>query len=134
MAIIKFVTKFCQFYNKMVVDTHFHDTFRASLIQPSSTSLWAQFMYYILFILLSMARAHATYLGKLRKCDLKGISRFLLDLLHEPSTCVLSSGQGTLIAPQVHRDGLELKISISKQLLCSCWLWPKVFVWTLFSF
>ena len=43
------------------VDTHFRDTFRTSLIQPSLTSLWTQFMYYILFILLSMAQAHVTY-------------------------------------------------------------------------
>ena len=44
------------------------------------------------FILLSMAQAHATYWGKLRKCGLKGMGRFLLDLLHESSTCVLQSG------------------------------------------
>ena len=31
------------------VDTHFCDTFHTSLIQLSTTSLWAQFMYYILF-------------------------------------------------------------------------------------
>ena len=43
------------------VDTHFHDTFRTSPIQPSSTSLWIRFIYYILFILLNMAQAHATY-------------------------------------------------------------------------
>ena len=31
------------------VDTHFRDTFSTSPIQPNPTSLWAQFMYYILF-------------------------------------------------------------------------------------
>ena len=46
------------------VDTHFRDTFCMSPIQPSPTSLWAQFMYYFFyFILLSMAQAHATYGG-----------------------------------------------------------------------
>ena len=47
----------------MFVDTHFRNTFRKSPIQPSSISLWTRFMYYILFILLSMAQAHATYGG-----------------------------------------------------------------------
>ena len=50
---------------KIVVDTHFRDTFRTSPIQPSLTSLWTRFMYYILFILLSMAQAHVTYGGNL---------------------------------------------------------------------
>ena len=36
-------------------------------------------MYYIIFIILSMAQAHATYWGKLRKCGLEGMDRFLLD-------------------------------------------------------
>ena len=31
------------------VDTHFRDTFSTRSIQPSLTTLWAQFMYYILF-------------------------------------------------------------------------------------
>ena len=44
------------------------------------------------FILLSMAQAHATYWGKLRKCGLEGMGRFLSDLLHEPSPCMLPSG------------------------------------------
>ena len=34
----------------MVVDTHFCDTFFTSPIRPSLTSLWSQFMYYILFL------------------------------------------------------------------------------------
>ena len=34
---------------KPVVDTHFRDTFSMSPIQPISTSLWAQFVYYIIF-------------------------------------------------------------------------------------
>ena len=40
------------------VDTQFRDTFSTSPIQPSPTSLWIQFMYYIIFIILSMAQAH----------------------------------------------------------------------------
>ena len=70
--------------------------------------------------------------GKLRKCDLEGMSRFLSDLLHEPSPCVLPSGQGTLVAPQAHGRGLISKISTPKQILCPMWLWPKVFVRTFF--
>lgn len=96
------------------VDTHFCDTFRTSPIQPSSTSLWTRFMYYILFILLSMTQAHVTIWGKLKKCGLEGMSRFLSDLLHEPSPCVLPSRQGTLVAPQAHGGGLVSKISTPK--------------------
>ena len=73
-------------------------------------------------------------LGKLRKCGLEGMGWFLLDLLHEPSPCVLPIGQGTLVAPLAHRGGLVLVIFTPKQLLCSSWLWPKVFARTLFSF
>ena len=66
------------------VNTRFRDTFSTSPIQPSSTFLWTRFMYYILFIFLSMAQAHVTIWGKLRKCGLEGMGRFLSDLLHEP--------------------------------------------------
>ena len=109
-----------------VINTHFRDTFHTSSIQPNSTSLWTRFMHYILFILLSMAQAHATYGGKLRKCGLEGMGWFLSDLLHELSPCVLPNGQGTLVVPQAHGEGLVPKISTSKELLCSRWLWPKV--------
>ena len=61
-----------------------------------------------------MAQAHVTIWGKLRKCGLEGMGRFLSDLLHEPSLCVLPSGLGTLVAPQAHRGGLVSKISIPK--------------------
>ena len=57
-------------------------------------------------------------MGKLRKSGLKGMDRFLSDLLHEPNTYVLPSGQGTLVAPQAHGRGLVLKISTSKEILC----------------
>ena len=53
-------------------------------------------------------------MGKLRKCGLEGMCRFLSDLLHKPSPCVLSSGQGTLVAPQAHGGGLVSKISTPK--------------------
>ena len=66
------------------------------------------------FILLRMAQAHATYWGKLRKCGLEGMGRFLSDLLYEPSPCVLPSGQGTLVAPQAHGISLVSKISTPK--------------------
>ena len=42
-------------------NTHFCDTLCTDSIQPSSTSLWPQFMYYIIF--LSMAQAHSIYGG-----------------------------------------------------------------------
>ena len=58
-------------------------------------------------------------MGKLRKCGLEGMGRFLLDLLHKPSPRVLPSGQGTLVAPQAHGRGLVSKISTTKQLLYS---------------
>ena len=45
-----------------------------------------------------MAQPHATYWGKLRKCGLDGMGQFPLGFLHEPNTCVLPSGQGTLVA------------------------------------
>ena len=70
--------------------------------------------------------------GKLRKCGLEGMGRFLSDILHEPSPYVLPSVQGTLVAPQAHGGGIVSKISTPKQLLCFGWLWPKVSVQTLF--
>ena len=77
------------------------------------------------FIILSMTQAHATYWGKLRKCGLKGMDRFLSNLLHEPSLCVLPSGKGTLVAPLAHGGGFVPEISTPKQLLCTGWLWPN---------
>ena len=50
-------------------------------------------------------------MGKLRKCGLEGMGWFLSDLLHKPSPCMLPSGQGTLVAPQAHGEGLVSKIS-----------------------
>ena len=61
-----------------------------------------------------MAQAHVTYWGKLRKCSLEGMGRFLSDLLHESSLCVLLSGQGILVAPQAHGIGLVSKIFTAK--------------------
>ena len=71
------------------------------------------------FIILSMAQAHATYWKKLRKCGLKNMGRFLSDLFHEPSPCVLPSGQETLVAHLAHGVGLVPKISTLKEPLCS---------------
>ena len=55
-----------------------------------------------------------TYYGKLRKRSLEGMGKFPLDFLHEPSPCMLPSGQGTLVAPQSHGKGFVPKIFISK--------------------
>ena len=93
-----------------IVDTHFRDTFRTSSIQLSPTSLWAQFMYYILFYSFKHGPIPCDLWGKLRKCGLEGMGWFLSDLLNEPSPCVLPSGQGTLVTPQAHGIGLVSKI------------------------
>ena len=77
---------------KIIVDTHFRDTFHTSLIQLSPTSLCAQFMYYILFYSFKHGPSLYDLLGKLRKCGLEGMGWFLLDLLHESNTCMLPSG------------------------------------------
>ena len=68
------------------------------------------------FILLKHGPSPCDLLRKLRKYDLEDMGRFLSDLLHEPSPCVLPSGQGTLVAPQAHRGGLVFKIFTSKEL------------------
>ena len=73
------------------VDIHFRDIFSMSPIQPSPTSLWAQFMYYILFYSFKQDPSPCDILRKLRRCGLKGIGRFLLDLLYDPSPCVLAA-------------------------------------------
>ena len=108
-----------------VAYTYFCDTFCTSPIQPSPTSLWAQFKYYIIFYSFKHGPSPCDLWGKLRKCGLESMGRFLSDLLHEPSPYVLLSGQGTLVAPQAHGVGLVSKISTPKQLLCSGWLWPN---------
>ena len=86
------------FHNKIFVDTHFCDTFSTSPIQPSPTSLWAQFMYYIIFYSFKHDPSPCDLLGELRKCGLEGMGQFFSDLLHELNPCVLLSGQGTLVA------------------------------------
>ena len=53
-------------------------------------------------------------IGKLRKCGLEGMCRFLLDLLHEPNIYVLPSEQGKLVTSQAHGGGLILEISTPK--------------------
>ena len=65
-------------------------------------------------------------LGKLRKCGLEGMSRFLLNLLHEPSSHVLPSGLETQVAPQAHEGVFVPKISTVKEHLYFDCLWPKV--------
>ena len=56
---------------------------------------------------------------KLRKCGLKDLGRFLSDILHEPRSCVLPSGQRTLVAPLVHGGGLVPEIPTLKEPLCA---------------
>ena len=104
----------------VTVDTHFRDTFSIS-----PTSLWAQFMYYIIFYSFKHGPSPCNILGKLRECRLKDMSRFHLDLLHEPNSCVLPSGQRTLVAPLAHGGGLVPKIPTLKEPLCAGWLWPN---------
>lgn len=64
-------------------------------------------------------------LGKLKKCVLEGMVRFLLDFLHKPNSCMLQSGLGMLVAPQGHGGGLVPEISTPDKVLCSCCMWPK---------
>ena len=94
----------------LIVDTHFHDTFSTSSIQPNPTSLWAQFMYYIIFFSFKHDPSLCNLWEKLRKCDWESMGRFLLDLLHEHSPCVLLSGQGTLVIPLAQEGGLVPEI------------------------
>ena len=117
------ILRFLKFFFKkkflLCVDTHFHDTFSTNPIQLSLTSLWAQFMYYIIFYSFKHDPSPCDLLGKLRKCGLEGMGWFLSGILHELSSCVLPSGQRTLVAPHAHGGGLVYKMSTPKQLLCS---------------
>ena len=101
------------------VDIHFRDIFSMSPIQTSPTSLWAQFMYYIILYFFKHDPSPCDLWRKFRKFGLKDMGRFLSDLLHEPRPSVLPSGQGILVAPQAYGEGLVPKISTSKELSCS---------------
>ena len=100
----------------MSVVTHFCDTLFTSLNHPSSTYLWAQFRYCIIFYSFKHDPSPCDILGKLRKCRLEGRGWFPSDLLLEPNLGVLSSEQGILIVPQPHGGGLVPKISTPKEL------------------
>ena len=52
---------------RTIVDTHFRDTFFISPIQPSPTSLWAQFMYYIIFYYFKYDLSSCDLLGEIEK-------------------------------------------------------------------
>ena len=54
--------------------------------------LQAQFMYCIIFYSFKHGLSSCNILEKLRECGLEGMSRFLLDILHEPNPSVLPSG------------------------------------------
>ena len=101
-------------YGLESIDTHFRDTFYISSIQPRPTSLWAQFIYCIIFYSFKHDPSPCDILGKLRKCGLEGMGQFLSDLLHKPRLCMLPSGQGILVAPQAHRGGLVPKLFTPK--------------------
>ena len=74
---------------------------------------------YIFFYSFKHGPSSCNIWKKLRKCGLKGISQFLLDFLRKPSSCVLPSVHGTLVAPLAHGEGLVPEISTSKELSCS---------------
>ena len=73
-------------------------------------------------------------MGKLRKCGLEGMGRFLLNLLHEPNPCMLPSGQGTLVAPQAHGGGLVSKIFTPNNFYALGDCGPKFLSESFFSF
>ena len=50
-----------------IVDTHFRDTFSTSSIQPSLPSLWAQFMYYIIFYYFKHGPSPCDLLGEIEE-------------------------------------------------------------------
>ena len=87
----------------MSVNTHFPDT-----IFTSPTSLWLNLC--IIYIFFKHNPSSCDILGKLKECRLEGMSQFLLNILHKPSPYVLPSGQGTLVAPQAHKESLVPKI------------------------
>ena len=102
-----------------IVDTHFRYTFP---YKSDSTKLdFLVGSIHVLYFIYSFKHGPSPcdIWWKLRKCGLEGMGRFLLNLLHELSPCVLPSGQGTLVAPQTYGGGLVSKISTPKQLLCS---------------
>lgn len=90
-------------------------------------------MYYILFYSFKYDPNPCNILEKLRECVLESICQFLLDLLHEPNQCMLTSGQRKLVAPLVCVGGLVLEISTLKGLSCFYYLWPKFSTLTFFS-
>ena len=100
----------------MVVDIHFCNTFSTNLIQPSLTSLWAQFMYHIIFYSFKHDPSPCDILAKIEKVWFRGYGSVSFGPFAWASPCMLPSGQGTLVAPQAHGGGLVSKISTSKQL------------------
>ena len=64
--------------------------------------LQAQFMYCIIFYSFKHGPSLCNILEKLRESGLEGMSRFLLDIWHEPNPSMLPSGQEKLITPQAY--------------------------------
>ena len=88
------------------------------------TSLWPQFLYYIIFYSFKHGPSPCNLLGKLREWSLKSMGRLLSNILLEPcpltSPSVLSSGQETLVAPQAH--GWDLVPEIHPKIAFMLWL------------
>ena len=74
-------------------------------------------MYFILFYSFKHVPSPCYIFGKFRECGLEGMGRFRLELLHEFISCVLPSGQETLVASQAHKWDLVPEISTSKNLM-----------------
>ena len=107
------------------INTHFRNIFCISSIPPSSTSLWAQLMYYIIFYSFKNGPSPCN-IGEIEEVWFRGYGLVPSNLLHEPNACMLPSGQGILVAPKDHGGGLVPKISTTKKFLCFGYLWPKV--------
>ena len=93
------------------------------MYKPNSTKLdflmtLIHVLYYIIFPFKHGLSSFDLW-EKLRKCGLEGMGRFFSDLLHEPNSHMLPSGQGTLVTPQAHGVGLVLEIFTPKEFLCS---------------
>ena len=76
-----------------------HISYKSDSTKPDFFVSSIHVLYYILFYSFKYGPSSCDLWGKLRKCGLEGMGRFLSNLLHEPTTCMLPSGQGTLVAP-----------------------------------
>lgn len=82
-------------------------------------------MYYISLYSFKHDPNPCDILEKLKKCDLEGMGRFHLNILHKANLCVLLSEQGTLIVLQPHGRGFVPETSTPKEILCTYCLWSN---------